>query len=75
MYFKLLQVFSEPHIDECDAWECAIKDCYWRTNRKIYICVPAEVAFDSALPLTEEKGYVKVIIDRDKNRLIIEKSK
>ncbi|MEM3463627.1 MAG: hypothetical protein QXL91_02065 [Candidatus Bathyarchaeia archaeon] len=51
------------------------KGRYWRTNRKLYIYVPAEVVFDSAFPLTEEKGYVKIIIDRDKNRLIIEKLK
>ena len=51
------------------------KGRFWRTNRKLYIYVPAEAVFDSAFPFTEKKGYVKIKIDRVNQRLIIEKWK
>jgi hypothetical protein len=49
------------------------KGRFWRTNRKLYIYIPSEVVYDSAFPFTQEKGYVKIRIDKEKNRLIIEK--
>jgi hypothetical protein len=49
------------------------KGRFWRTNRKLYIYVPSEVVYDSAFPFPQEKGYVKIRIDKEKNRLIIEK--
>jgi hypothetical protein len=49
------------------------KGKYWRTDNKLYIYVPVQVATDSAFPFTGENGYVKVRIDGD--RLVIESIK
>lgn len=46
------------------------KGKYWRTDNKLYIYVPVQVATDSAFPFTGENGHVKVRIDGD--RLVIE---
>ena len=46
------------------------KGNYWRTDNKLYIYVPVQVATDSAFPFKEEKGKVKIRIDGD--RLVIE---
>ena len=49
------------------------KGKYWRTDNKLYIYVPVQVATDSAFPFTGENGHVKVRIDGD--RLVIESLK
>lgn len=41
------------------------KGKFWRTDNKIYIYVPVQVATDSAFPFREEKGYVKIRIEGD----------
>ena len=46
------------------------KGKYWKSENKIYLYIPVQVANDSAFPFKEEKGYVKVKIDGD--RLVIE---
>lgn len=48
------------------------KGRFWRTNRKLYVYVPSEVVSDSTFPFTQEKGYIKIKIDKENNRLIIE---
>lgn len=35
---------------------------YWKSGKKVYIYVPIEVALDSAFPLRERKGDVRVEI-------------
>lgn len=47
------------------------KGKFWRTDNKIYIYVPVQVATDSAFPFRDEKGYVKIRIDGD--RLVVSK--
>jgi hypothetical protein len=47
------------------------KGKFWRTDNKLYIYVPVQVATDSAFPFPEEKGYVKIRIEGEK--LIVEK--
>ena len=51
------------------------KGRFWRTDRKLYVYIPTEVVSDSTFPFTQEKGYVKITIDKENNRLIIEKWK
>ncbi len=46
------------------------KGKYWRSNSKLYIYVPFQVACDSAFPFKGEKGYLKIRIEGDK--LLIE---
>ena len=46
------------------------KGKYWKTDNKLYIYVPVQVATDSAFPFKEEKGYLKIKIEGD--RLIVE---
>jgi len=41
----------------------------------LYVYIPTEVVSDSAFPFTQEKGYVKIKIDRENSRLVIEKWK
>jgi len=46
------------------------KGKYWKTDNKLYIYVPVQVATDSAFPFKEESGYLKIKIEGD--RLIVE---
>lgn len=46
------------------------KGKYWKSDNKLYIYVPVQVATDSAFPFRGEKGYLKVRIDGEK--LIVE---
>lgn len=45
------------------------KGKYWKSENKLYIYVPVQVATDSAFPFREEKGYLKIRIDGD--RLVV----
>jgi hypothetical protein len=45
------------------------KGKYWKSENKLYIYVPVQVATDSAFPFREEKGYLKIRIEGD--RLVI----
>ena len=47
------------------------KGKYWKTDNKLYIYVPVQVATDSAFPFTEESGHLKIRICGDK--LLIER--
>lgn len=47
------------------------KGKFWRTDNKIYIYVPVQVATDSTFPFRDEKGYVKITIEGD--RLVVSK--
>ncbi|MDH5200235.1 MAG: hypothetical protein OEW93_05050 [Candidatus Bathyarchaeota archaeon] len=42
------------------------KGKYWKTDNKLYIYVPVQVATDSAFPFKEESGYLKIRICGDK---------
>jgi hypothetical protein len=39
------------------------KGKYWKSDNKLYIYVPVQVATDSQFPFKEEKGYVTVSIE------------
>jgi len=45
------------------------KGKYWKSENKLYIYVPVQVATDSAFPFREEKGYLKIRIEGD--RLVV----
>ncbi len=49
------------------------KGKYWKTDNKLYIYVPVQVATDSAFPFREESGYLRIRICGDK--LQVEKYK
>lgn len=42
------------------------KGKFWRTDKKLYIYVPVQVATDSAFPFPEENGYVDINIEGEK---------
>ena len=44
-----------------------------RSDNRIYIYVPSEISRDSAFPFPFKKGYVKIRIDPEKKRLVVEK--
>ncbi|MEM2741715.1 MAG: hypothetical protein QXD95_06145 [Nitrososphaeria archaeon] len=44
----------------------------YRRGNRVYVYIPTEISIDSAFPFKFEKGYVKVIIDVNNNRIIIE---
>lgn len=49
------------------------KGTLYRRNNRVYIYVPAEISRDSAFPFSFEKGHLKIQIDKEKKRLIIER--
>ena len=74
--FAILKYFVLKY--QLEDGECQLlegKGRFWRTDRKLYVYIPTEVVSDSTFPFTQEKGYVKITIDKENNRLIIEKWK
>jgi hypothetical protein len=47
----------------------------YRRNNRVYIYVPSEISIDSAFPFHFEKGDVKIRIDINNKRIIIENIK
>lgn len=47
----------------------------YRRGNRTYIYIPSEISIDSAFPFHFEKGYVKIKIDVNNKRIIIESIK
>jgi hypothetical protein len=47
----------------------------YRRDNRVYIYIPSEISVDSAFPFQFQKGEVKIKIDTNNKRLIIEHPK